>query len=45
MTKRDLRTVGIASGCGIAAFLALYFFRRRVDIKTLAPTQVKWEGV
>lgn len=44
MTKRDLRSVTIAGGIGLAAFLAFYFFRRRADIVTLAPTQVKWEG-
>lgn len=44
MTKKDLRAVATAGGIGLAAFLAIWFFRKRVTIREISPAQVIWEG-
>lgn len=45
MTKRDLHSLTVAGGLGLAGFLTFwFFFRRTVKVPLIDPVQVKWEG-
>lgn len=44
MTKKDIQSLAVGGGIGLAAFLAFWYFGRKTAvIREIAPAAIKWE--